>query len=179
MKLRHVTAAAAGVLLTFAAGCAGGDGGNKVASASSAQPAASQSSPAAADAGKKDEDRMRDFAKCMRDHGVNVPDPQPDSDGRMRIEVRGQAGDQSKMDAAQEACKRFLPNGGQPKKLEGKELDEALARARCMREHGVNVPDPDPNGGEVRIEGSPGDKSKVDEAIKACGGPPGGVVTRK
>ena len=42
-----------------------------------------------------------------------------------------------------------------------------LAHARCMREHGIDVPDPKPGGELVRIDKSI-DPAKVDAAMKAC-----------
>jgi hypothetical protein len=52
--------------------------------------------------------------------------------------------------------------------------DQALAFSRCMREHGVNLPDPTFDGGGVmmKIDGDSGfDPSdpKFEEAQKACG----------
>jgi hypothetical protein len=43
-------------------------------------------------------------------------------------------------------------------------------QAKCMREHGVDMPDPDPTGkGGMRIGGPGDDPKKFEEAAKACG----------
>ncbi|WP_238016366.1 hypothetical protein KZZ52_57970 [Dactylosporangium sp. AC04546] len=84
----------------------------------------------------------RRFAKCMREHGVDVPDPGPD--GNLTIAT---GADRSKVLEASEACQEFLPNGGALKNLSPEQLEQARAFAKCMREHGVNMPDPDPNTG--------------------------------
>src|SRR5262245_7082251 len=45
--------------------------------------------------------------------------------------------------------------------------DAALAFVRCMREHGVDMPDPSAGGG-IRLTLHPGSKAKADAAQKAC-----------
>ena len=58
--------------------------------------------------------------------------------------------------------------------------DAALAFARCMREHGVDMEDPGPDGRVIVRGSNPGDESTVDEATKVCqpllaaGEPPSG-----
>ncbi|WP_158881832.1 hypothetical protein [Amycolatopsis anabasis] len=170
MKVRIGIAAAAGALALLTAGCGGDDGGNKVASVSSGAKPDGQANEAKTDGGGTDEDKMRAFAKCMREHGVDMPDPEPGENGGVRMKALGADVDKAKMDEAHNACKTLLPNGGEPRKLEGKELDEARARAKCMRDHGVDMPDPDPNGAGRTIKIPEGaDKSKMDAAMKECG----------
>jgi len=154
-------AALGGLLL---GGCGqSGDGGNGgVASLSTPN---SSTSAAAAAAGQTDEDKARAFAKCMREHGIDMPDPQV-KDGKMTMKVSG--GDKKKLDAAQEACKSLMPNDGKPKTPSAADLDRMRALAKCMREHGVNVPDPTAQDPGIKIQGTPGDKGKVDAAMKAC-----------
>jgi hypothetical protein len=119
-----------------------------------------------------DADKMRQFAKCMRDNGINMPDPQVDSKGNVSMKIEGpKAGaggnpDQldGKMKAAEAKCKHLQPNGGKPKKLNPEELAKMRALAKCMREHGVNMPDPDPNGGGIvtqRKAGGKGEKNEI------------------
>jgi hypothetical protein len=102
------------------------------------------------------------FAKCMRDHGVDMPDPvvQDDSGsgGGVMVQVGGPGGDaavpdRSVMDAANKDCQHFMTDAAgsfdppSPEELE-KMKEQALAFAKCMREHGVDMPDPqfDDNG---------------------------------
>ncbi|WP_410669722.1 hypothetical protein [Amycolatopsis sp. cmx-4-68] len=168
MRTRIAVAALGAALLLGGCG-AKTDDGSKVASISTP----SQSGgPAAADtSGKSDEDKMRDFAKCMREHGVDMPDPKPAGDGKgMAMTLGGDEKDRSKIDAAQNACKHLMPNGGEMKPPSAEELDKMRKNAKCMREHGVDMPDPDPTGkGAMRIGGEGQDPKKIEEAAKACG----------
>jgi len=180
MRKRQSLVLVAGAVLALATGCSGGgDDGGKVASISSAP---KSGEPQAANATGSEEDQMRAFAKCMRDHGVDMPDPEMSPDGKGGITIKGVQGadqgsggtpDTKSIDAANDACKSLLPNGGEMKPMSPEELDKARADAKCMRDHGVDMPDPDPNGGgngrTMRIGGSDTDKDKLEAAMKACG----------
>jgi len=153
------------VLLLALAGCGSDQGGNGVATAGGTPTDGASSAPAAAEG-----DGLK-FAQCMRENGMTwFKDPEPDQRG-IRIAVPpGQ--DKTKVDAAMETCKKFLPNGGEPPKMDAAALEQARQMAKCMRENGVpNFPDPGPNG-EMRIDGSklgtgPGEPD-FDAAEKAC-----------
>lgn len=87
-----------------------------------------------------------DFAKCMRDNGVDFPDPKTGADGRLQIDMQqGQSQLQSPQEQeAFSACRSKLGNfanigSGQQQQLQ----DAALDYAKCMREHGYNMADPD------------------------------------
>ena len=111
------------------------------------------------------------FAQCMRENGMTwFADPEPGQRG-LRIAVPpGQ--DKTKVDAAMEACKKFMPNGGEPPKLDAAALEQARQMAKCMRANGVpNFPDPSADGG-IRIDGrklgtGPGDP-QFDAAEEKC-----------
>jgi hypothetical protein len=135
----------------------------------SAQNSTAKASAAPSASASDDPDAALKFSQCMRDHGVtDFPDP---VDGKLSFGVE-KGTDMTKIDAAQEACKKFMPNGGEPKPLSAEDLEQARGLAKCMRENGVpNFPDPDPNGG-LAIDGSklgtgPGDPT-FDKAEKAC-----------
>src|SRR5262245_53409505 len=64
------------------------------------------------------QDQILKWAQCMRQHGVNVPDP---VNGQIQIRVTAQPGgnqanvpgpDNPQFQAAQNACKQYAPNGG-------------------------------------------------------------------
>jgi hypothetical protein len=58
-----------------------------------------------------------------------------------------QGTDKKKFEAAQEACKQFMPDGGQVHKPTAEELEQVRQMAKCMRENGVpNFPDPQADG---------------------------------
>ncbi|WP_433053011.1 hypothetical protein [Dactylosporangium sp. CS-033363] len=128
-------------LLLF--GCSSAPSGPSVATADggTAKPSAS-AAPDKAEAN-------RQFAKCMREHGVDVPDPGPD--GSIQFNPDAAGGDRSKAVAAASACQQYLPNGGTLENLSPDQLEQARAFAKCMREHGIDMPDPDPNTGVSAI----------------------------
>ncbi|WP_432832310.1 hypothetical protein [Dactylosporangium sp. CA-092794] len=119
------------------AACSSAPSGPSVATAATgtAKPSASASIDKA--------EANRQFARCMREHGVDVPDPGPD--GNLQFDAG--SGDRDKAVAAASACQQYLPNGGSLSNLTPQQLEQARAFAKCMREHGVNMPDPDPNTG--------------------------------
>src|SRR4029453_13032 len=94
------------------------------------------------------------FARCMRQHGIDMPDPQM-SGNRITQEFKAGPGskgpDDPKFKAAQQACNKYLPKGAHPPKPTPQQQQQMLALARCMRQHGINMPDPDPNGGAIVI----------------------------
>jgi hypothetical protein len=131
--------------------------------------------------GPNAEDRtaMLDFARCMRQHGVDMPDP-TFSDGGARVEQHSGPGKLSpeKQRSADQACKKYQDKI-KPPALSDAEKEkfkkQALAQSRCMRAHGIDMPDPtfDENGGAtVKIgEGAGGvrpDDPKFRAAQRAC-----------
>jgi hypothetical protein len=91
---------------------------------------------------------MAAFTKCLRDHGIEVDDaPGPGGKGEHRVGIKVQAKDAKKMEAAQRACQKLAPNGGEPPKLNPEQVEAVRTMAACMRSHGVpSFPDPDKNG---------------------------------
>jgi len=129
----------------------------------------------AADRDKETLDAGIKFARCMREHGIDMPDPQPGQRG-LRLMQKGDAPPQT-LREADEACRKYLEDVAPPEMSEAqkKEFQEAaLAHARCMREHGIDFPDPtfDENGGaQVRIRRGSGidpESAKFQTAQKAC-----------
>jgi hypothetical protein len=123
---------------------------------------------------KDPQEAALEFAKCMREHGVDMPDPEVDSQGRIRVTVRagrGQA-DPKKLNEAQQACGHLMGGGGDgPGRLDPKAQDAMLAFAKCMREHGIDMPDPTGNGllfNSQRGQGPDPSSSKFKEAERAC-----------
>jgi hypothetical protein len=131
------------------------------------------------------------FARCMRQHGIDMPDPKFDANGRVTQELKGGPGkngpDDPKFKAAQQACQKLMPNGGRPTKPNPQEQQQMLQFARCMRQHGIDMPDPGPNGG-IEVNGGPNtikpDDPKFKAAQQACqkllpnaGKGPGGLST--
>jgi hypothetical protein len=97
---------------------------------------------------------MLKYAQCMREHGVDMPDPQFEGGGVMMKLPEGT--DKAKLDAANQQCKQFMPNGGQPMKADPQMQEKMRKFAQCMRENGLpEFPDPGEDGG-IRIEGGMG-----------------------
>ncbi|MEW2331022.1 hypothetical protein AB0880_24840 [Micromonospora chersina] len=127
------------------AGCAGADrDGGRVATAGGG---AGGASPSASIAPVSDEDRQREFAKCMRENGVpDFPDPEPGEGGGFRIRMPAGT-DKEKVQAAMEQCRSLMPGGGKALKLDPEQVEKVRKLARCMRENGVpDFPDPGPDG---------------------------------
>jgi hypothetical protein len=86
------------------------------------------------------------FSKCMREHGIDMPDPQRVGSGGIKLSGgKGLDFNDPKMKAAQSACQKYMQIGGgetvDPAKR-AKLQEAALNYARCMRGHGVDMPDP-------------------------------------
>jgi hypothetical protein len=109
-------------------------------------------------------------ARCMRQHGINTPDPQLSGD--MIVQDLGDNGDDDpKVKAAQQACKQHLPNGGQAQGPNPQQQQRALAFAWCMRQHGVSMPDPKVTAEGILQElprGLDPDDPRVQAAEHAC-----------
>ncbi|SMD22391.1 hypothetical protein [Lentzea albidocapillata] len=133
---------------------------------------------------KNEKGDMVKFAQCMRDNGVDMPDPKQDDNGGVMIEAMpgGEAGspDMEKMNSAHEACKEHLPNGGEMKPPSPEEQDKARQEAKCMRDRGYNWPDPKFEGGGMTesIELPDMEDEKVKQDMKDCGMGEGMVATR-
>jgi hypothetical protein len=178
---RMLAASALTLLLALSAAC-GPDSGN----GDSALPDAGGASSGATDAATTDdeadldpEDAMLKFAQCMREHGVDVPDPE--AGGGLSIDGSGLS--EAQMDAAQAACQKWMDmaepeDGGD--ELSEEEKQSFLDMAACMRDRGYNFPDPEFDGGRVtqKVEkgqgGLPGPedpsfKKDMDECSAAAG----------
>jgi hypothetical protein len=117
-------------------------------------------------------------ARCLREHGLDVPDPKFGPGGGIRMEMRADGTDKLKVQRAQEACKKYLEAVRPPElspEQQRKFREDALKHARCMREHGIDMPDPTFGKGgrmEMKIDGGPGgvgpDNPRFVEAEKAC-----------
>ena len=98
---------------------------------------------AAANRQNQMDDAALEYARCMRENGVDMPDPKPGQRGIRLSQPEGVS--QSTMRKADQACRKYLEAVKPPEMSEEqqKEFREgALANARCMREHGINFPDP-------------------------------------
>ena len=142
------------------------------------QPTPPESSLDAGEEDLTDEERLLRFADCMREHGVDFPDPIVEADGTVQFGFRPGAGGGGRLQelgrdpdlpAARQACEDLLeglsfgPGSGN---FDTTELQDTLLEfARCMRANGVDMGDPDlSNFGPGGEDDGPG------------GGPFGGAV---
>jgi hypothetical protein len=90
------------------------------------------------------------FTRCMRSHGVSdYPDPNatnsgPGTDGLPKVNLQALGVSSSRIDAAERACQRTLPNGAQVSRTASRSiLGRLVVFARCMRSQRVSDwPDP-------------------------------------
>jgi hypothetical protein len=109
---------------------------------------------------KNSEDQGVKYAQCMRKHGVPMEDPKPGEQGTLRL-TKDSA---DKATAAMGACKEFSPMQNRTK-LSQEDIDKQMKLAKCMRNHGVNMKDPKPDGSRTQaLEASP----KTIAAHRAC-----------
>jgi hypothetical protein len=171
---QRLTVAVLGLGLALAlAACGGSPDGDPVASLSGDN-ATGTTAGAAKTPSKDPQQAALDFARCMREHGIDMPDPEVDEQGRIRSRVGGPGGarpDPKKLEAAQQACGSLMGGGDGDPQLDPAERDAMVAFARCMREHGIDMPDPTGDGLMLRREGENGpdpESEKFQEAERAC-----------
>jgi len=166
-RKKLATVAALALVTTFVAACGGGeDSGDE--------------------AGQDRTDAALAFSECMRDNGVDMPDPQ--ADGSMMLdENSGIDPNSDEFKAAQEECGSIMEDAmPEPDPEQMAEVkDQLLEFAECMRGEGIDFPDPQVDGGRVMMGPGPGSEGDVDEpamraAQEACedlmperGGPAG------
>ncbi|PZG02790.1 hypothetical protein [Micromonospora deserti] len=97
----------------------------------------------AATASLSSDERALKFAQCMRDQGIDMPDPGTDGSS---VFGKG-AASKDKLDAATEACRQYMPDGGELRQPSAERIDQLRKFAQCMREHGIaKFPDPQADG---------------------------------
>jgi hypothetical protein len=160
-RFRNGLAAAAALSALGVAACGGGEEGGETADAERA----------------KFERAALAHARCMREHGVDVPDPKPGEGGLVRVGPGDAGGSPAKVESAMRECGKHLRDLPPPK-LSDEQREEmreaALAHARCMREQGIDFPDPKfgPDGSITVTVRGPGqlnpDDPKMQAAERAC-----------
>jgi hypothetical protein len=109
-----------------------------------------------------------DYAACMREQGIDQPDPEVNSGGGISMKM-GTDQDMDAMMAAGEKCREEL---GDPPPLSAEEkaaadksfVEWATKAAECYRENGYDMPDP--KAGEAPEFPS----DAPEEVVEECGG---------
>ena len=182
--MRRLALAFLAVSLVAAACSSGSD--SQVASLEDAT-ASDDVAAAEVDTDAANEDAILEFSQCMRDEGIDgFEDPDIGEDGTIEFKLGGRVEDaevdRDTMRAAFEACQDHLEGlAFGPGAFDRAEIEDTLLEfAVCMREHGVDMPDPDfsnfgpgsggEGGGEGGIFGGAIDLDDpgVEEALEAC-----------
>lgn len=152
------------VVALMVTACGASDGGN--------------GEPGAGDASHDPDSAALAWAKCMRENGVDIPDPKPQDDGEGgNVALAPGLGgpmpgvDEQAFAAAKKACAEHAEEMGGVDAGGFTEEDKQrmVDFARCMREQGVDMPDPDfdNSDGEMGVEIDPNDP-KFQAALKVC-----------
>lgn len=141
--------------------------------------------PAANEVSSDPKERMRQFAQCMRDQGIDMPDPEfiEGEGGGGGFALKAEAGvatdaapadqanpreDMGKFKEAIQACQKYQPQGGEMGKIDPEMEAKMREFAKCMRENGVeDFPDPEEGGG-IRIMGGEGGIDPSDPTFQAA-----------
>lgn len=158
LTARRRSLAAACLLATTvvlsATACSGGGGTKDGGSASTTK--------------KTKEDQALEHRKCLREQGLDIPEPKPGGNG-MGVTIDGGSKGRKEMERAFKACQDKAVGGG-PKELTQAEKDKMVAFARCMRKNGFDMPDPKFEGGMAQAMPAmkPQEMKKFEKANKAC-----------
>ncbi len=175
---RRGTLLAFGVLTTFLLTACGATGG--VATLTGDDDAGA--SPTQTAGTEDPEEALLEFTECMRENGIDMPDPVIrgfDGSGGGGVVDEAQPGDPFEFDpnsdefrAAEEACEQHLEGlgalePGEAPELSAEEEQAFLDFAECMRENGIDMPDPG-SGGMVVRPGSEDDFDPTSDKFRAA-----------
>jgi hypothetical protein len=197
-RTRALAAVGAAAMALAISACGGGDGGDGPAAADDVaslgtdqetDPGGSNGTPETTAPVDVEEAQLA-FAECMREHGIDMPDP--GSEGGIQIMANEE--NQDEVDAAMEECQPILENARGAIELdpeqEAEMREQVLEFTDCMREQGIDMPDPvfsDDGGFSVEMgapaegggdgdQARPTDDEEFQAAAEECGGPGGGMT---
>lgn len=115
------------------------------------------------------DEAMQEYATCMRENGVDMPDPGTDG----AIMIGGPDVDPTTVDAAMAECDPILEAAfgdfEMSPEMEAEQRDLDLAFSRCMRDNGVEEwPDPGTDDSMTIELGSDSDPETVNAAVDLC-----------
>jgi hypothetical protein len=193
MTTKPITTTLAALALAGLLGACSGSGGSGAGDDDVASVSGDDSGEQAQTDEPDGEEELLDWVECMRDEGIDIPDPTRDADGNLVIEGPGirigggesdgstsrspdeddddePAFDPEEMDAAMETCGEPPALGPGDISEEDRQAQEAAALefAECMRDEGIeDFPDPDFSnmgpGGEPQRRSSDDNSSGGDE----------------
>ena len=159
MRTRTTAPTLALVVVTALLGACGGGGDDDGVASLSGAGTDGEGATSTTLSEEEQQEAMLDWAECMREQGLDVPDPQFGEDGEVMVQVGGGPGgdegdddgdagdpqpDRQAFEAAREEC-GDPPALGSFTEEEREEMEEdALEFAECMRDEGIaDFPDPD------------------------------------
>ena len=157
------------LILTFAVVAGACSDDTAPPSVASLETASSTTSPGAAESDPlaDSEAAMLAFTQCLRDQGIDVDDPTIDANGNLQLapiafEVETSSDDPEAMPDPSEfealigSCDEYLEGivmNAAP--VDTTEMEDSfLAYAACMRDNGVDMPDPDFSSGMIDLGGA-------------------------
>jgi hypothetical protein len=168
-------------LAVVAASCSSGGDSSEVATLEPGAETPSQTSGTTADPLAEAEGAMLEFTQCLRDQGIDVGDPTIGPDGSLQlppiefaIEGDGADGKEPDLGAFEEMiapCEELLSGiGSVGSNADASEFEDALVEySQCMRDNGVDMPDPDfsSEGGIIDLDmtGADGDDFEAADAV--------------
>ena len=94
------------------------------------------------------EEGVLDFAQCMREEGVNFPDPTFDIDGNPQfdnLEIENEEEFENAFENCEDILRNALPEQFDlDPEVEAALVDASLEFSQCMRDQGIDFPDPKP-----------------------------------
>lgn len=160
------TAALLTGLTLFVTACTGGVGGSDAKKDEKKDSSNSAGSNGGGASGA-DLDAALKTRKCLRDNGIDAPDPKPGEDPR-GMTLGGGGADSEKMKKAFEKCGLQAPGSGG--EISQATKDKALKTAKCMRDKGFDMKDPEFNGGMMSANQIPEgvDKQAFMDQLNKC-----------
>ncbi|TDC72776.1 hypothetical protein E1193_27025 [Micromonospora sp. KC606] len=146
-------------VLTLAVVACGAEKGSDIPTANGG---GSGATAAASLSAEERQQRALKFVECMREQGIDMPDPDPETGG---VGMEFDDSTEDKMKAASEACRQYMPSEGEARTRSAEDTENLRKFAQCMREHGLDeFPDPGPDG--LSLDGTGLDPK--DAAFKAA-----------
>ena len=94
------------------------------------------------------EEGVLEFAQCMREEGINFPDPTFDIDGNPEfdnLEIENEEEFESAFENCEDILRNALPEQFDlDPEVEAALVDASLEFSQCMRDQGIDFPDPKP-----------------------------------
>ncbi|MFC6158877.1 hypothetical protein [Kribbella jiaozuonensis] len=154
------TALAAAVLIT---GCGADKPDTQVASGSGS---AGATAPSSAPASLSQDEMAVKFTQCLRENGLNVPDPEPGKGPMLKFD-KNSGVTQEQVQKAMEACSQYNPQA--QGSANPQQAENGRKYAECMRKNGVEkFPDPKPDQPGIMIGPGVADDPDFQKAQGAC-----------